>query len=157
MNKHYTFQEYLEKFTSIQDSYDYYFELQKEIDRLNNRITELEKCVSRKEEQITNLDDENFDLENEIERLKEEYVMLQNASDEVEEEKDREIERLKEDIGNYVKIVLHDRKQIDILHSIIKEVRAKLYDLNYKIKEIHNVPFDISEIFEIIDLLDKEE
>lgn len=42
------------------------------------------------------------------------------------------------------------------LHSIIKEVRGKLYDLNYKIKEIHNVPFDVSEIFEIIDLLDKE-
>ena len=30
----------------------------------------------------------------EIERLKEEYIMLQNASDEVEEEKDKEIERL---------------------------------------------------------------
>lgn len=43
------------------------------------------------------------------------------------------------------------------LLDVIKEVRGKLYDLNYKIKEIHNVPFDISEIFEIIDLLDKEE
>ena len=41
MNKHYTFQEYLEKFTSIQDSYEYYFEQQKEIDRLNNIINEL--------------------------------------------------------------------------------------------------------------------
>ena len=30
----------------------------------------------------------------EIKRLKEEYIMLQNASDEVEEEKDKEIERL---------------------------------------------------------------
>ena len=48
------------------------------------------------------------------------------------------------------------KKEIERLHSIIKEVRAKLYDLNYKIKEIHNVPFDITEIFEIIDLLDKE-
>ena len=47
-------------------------------------------------------------------------------------------------------------EEIERLNSIIKEVRAKLYDLNYKIKEIHNVPFDISEIFEIIDLLDKE-
>ena len=33
-----------------------------------------------------------------IKRLKEEYVMLQNASDEVEEEKDREIERLKNEL-----------------------------------------------------------
>ena len=45
MNKHYTFQEYLEKFTSEQDSYDYYFELQKEIDRLNNIINELEEYI----------------------------------------------------------------------------------------------------------------
>ena len=48
-------------------------------------------------------------------------------------------------------------EEIERLHSIIKEVRAKLYDLNYKIKEIHNVPFDISEIFEMIEILDKEE
>ena len=44
-NKHYTFQEYLENFSSIQDSYDYYFEQQKEIDRLNNIISELEKWL----------------------------------------------------------------------------------------------------------------
>ena len=41
------------------------------------------------------------------------------------------------------------------LLDVIKEVRTKLYDLNYKIKEIHNVPFDISEIFEMIEILDK--
>ena len=35
-----------------------------------------------------------LELQEEIKRLKEEYVMLQNASDEVEEEKDKEIERL---------------------------------------------------------------
>ena len=34
----------------------------------------------------------------EIKRLKEEHMILQNASDEVEEEKDREIETLKADI-----------------------------------------------------------
>ena len=47
MNKHYTFQEYIENFSSIQDSYDYYFEQQKEIDRLNNIINEIrEQCKS---------------------------------------------------------------------------------------------------------------
>ena len=51
-------------------------------------ITEYEKQLQKKD--------------NEIERLKEEYMILQNASDEVEEEKDKEIERL---------------------NSIIKEVR----------------------------------
>ena len=45
MNKHYTFQEYFEKFSSIQDSYDYYFEQQKEIDRLNNIISETSKDI----------------------------------------------------------------------------------------------------------------
>ena len=37
-----------------------------------------------------------------------------------------EIEKLQEDIGNYVNIVLHDRKEIDRLHSIIKEVREHI-------------------------------
>ena len=41
--------------------------------------------------------------EEEIERLKEEYVMLQNASDEVEEEKDKEIERLQDLCNKYEK------------------------------------------------------
>ena len=35
-----------------------------------------------------------LEMQEEIERLKEEYMMLQNASDEVEEEKDKEIEKL---------------------------------------------------------------
>lgn len=48
MNKHYTFQEYVEKFANIQDSYDYYFELQKENDRLNNIINELEEWLEDK-------------------------------------------------------------------------------------------------------------
>lgn len=39
----------------------------------------------------------------ENERLKEEYVMLQNASDEVEEEKDKEIERLQDLCNKYEK------------------------------------------------------
>lgn len=39
----------------------------------------------------------------EIERLKEEYMILQNASDEVEEEKDKEIERLNNIINDLLK------------------------------------------------------
>ena len=41
----------------------------------------------------------------EIERLKEEYVMLQNASDEVEEEKDKEIEEMKKRWEELYKII----------------------------------------------------
>lgn len=49
------------------------------------------------------------------------------------------------------------RKEIERLNNNIKDAKIKLYELNYKLKEIHNIPFDISEIFEIIDLLDKVE
>jgi Skp family chaperone for outer membrane proteins len=45
----------------------------------------------------------NTKLHKEIKRLKEEYVMLQNASDEVEEEKDKEIERLQDLCNKYEK------------------------------------------------------
>ena len=40
-------------------------------------------------------------MQEEIKRLKEEYVMLQNASDKVEEEKDREIERIQDLCNKY--------------------------------------------------------
>lgn len=45
----------------------------------------------------------NTKLHKEIERLKEEYMILQNASDEVEEEKDKEIERLQDLCNKYEK------------------------------------------------------
>ena len=62
-------------------------------------------------------------MQEEIERLKEEYVMLQNASDEVEEEKDREIERLNNDIKEIRELLEYKNDKIERLHSIIKEVR----------------------------------
>lgn len=43
--KHYTFQEYFETFSSIQDSYDYYFEMQKEIDKLSEYNSHLIKSI----------------------------------------------------------------------------------------------------------------
>ena len=41
----------------------------------------------------------------EIEGLKEEYMILQNASDKVEEEKDKEIERLNKDLKDACKVI----------------------------------------------------
>ena len=49
------------------------------------------------------LGDKTIEQEEEIKRLKEEYVMLQNASDKVEEEKDKEIERLQDLCNKYEK------------------------------------------------------
>ena len=76
-------------------------------------------------------------MQEEIKRLKEEYVMLQNASDEVEEAKDREIERLNSIIKEQDKELELERKSRQLLtddlvnvckislkkDNIIKEVR----------------------------------
>ena len=76
--------------------------------------------------------DTNKDLGKEIKRLKEDYMILQNASDEVEEEKDREIERL---------------------HSIIKEVREYI-GIDENIKKSCDI-YDVNGI-DILEILDKE-
>jgi len=77
-------------------------------------ITEYEKQLQKKD--------------NEIERLKEDYMILQNASDEVEEEKDKEIERL---------------------NNIIKEVRE------YIEKNTDNTNFLEVPSKELLEIIDK--
>ena len=67
-------------------------------------------------------------MQDEIKRLKEEYIMLQNASDEVEEEKDKEIERL---------------------NSIIKEVRELLSQEWYTVLRKRTIR-------QVLEILDKE-
>ena len=61
----------------------------------------------------------NTKLHKEIEGLKEEYVMLQNASDEVEEEKDREIERL----NNILDTLMQDMALLNATSK--KEIKPK--------------------------------
>lgn len=63
-------------------------------DYIKNENEILDKTTNAKIEKL---------YKEEIKRLKEEYVMLQNASDEVEEEKDREIERLQDLCNKYEK------------------------------------------------------
>lgn len=76
MNKHFTFQEYIENFSSIQDSYDYYFEQQKEIDRLNNIINglkeEIEIYIDITIDHLeTNNEEINFELRNKCRAMRE--------------------------------------------------------------------------------------
>ena len=78
---------------------------------------------SKKKNKITYLE-----MLEEIERLKEEYMILQNASDEVEEEKDKEIERL---------------------NSIIKEVRELLSQEWYTVLRKRTIR-------QVLEILDKE-
>ena len=63
----------------------------------------------------------------EIQRLKEEYIILQNASDEVEEEKDREIERLNNIINKAIEFMNYT---FNI--SSVKE----MYEIMNKLEEI---------------------
>ena len=93
---------------------------------------------------------DNANYQKEIERLKEEYVILQNASDEVEEEKDREIERLNKETGQL-------RTALDSKESIIKEVRECInrYAIeNEDYSKIYND--EEKELLEILDKADKE-
>jgi len=53
------------------------------------------------------------DLEMEIKRLKEDYMILQNASDEVEEEKDKEIERLTAESTKWESKFYDEAKKVD--------------------------------------------
>lgn len=65
--KHYTFQEYLETFSSFQDSYDYYFEMQKEIDKLSEYNLHLVKSLANYEELLC---ERNNRIDKAIELLK---------------------------------------------------------------------------------------
>ena len=88
----------------------------------------------------------------EIKRLKEEYMILQNASDEVEEEKDKEIERQKEIIRQL------DIKNLELI-TILKEVRElrnKISNLYYEEGYELDTPMLLKYIDEILDKVDKE-
>lgn len=77
----------------------------------------------------------NTKLHKEIKRLKEEYMILQNASDEVEEEKDREIERLKEQLNDetddelkQIEIMVKQQNEIERLTLESTKWESKFYD-----------------------------
>lgn len=76
------------------------------------------------------------ELQEEIKRLKEEYMILQNASDEVEEEKDKEIERLTNiinELEKYCKEMAHIEENELIAMNDFEEVYIDVLD---KIKEL---------------------
>ena len=68
---------------------------------------------------FSGIHNENITLKEEIKRLKEEYMILQNASDEVEEEKDREIERL----NNILDTLMQDMALLNATSK--KEIKPK--------------------------------
>lgn len=123
----------------------------KVLDVIANLINEKETCTYRhliydllefKEdaysELISGLTITNFlvyvkEQDKEIKRLKEEYVILQNASDEVEEEKDREIERL----NTNLEVANEDLTRIAKLLNL--EEGCTIYDIEDKIERLNNI------------------
>ena len=79
--------------------------------------------------------------------FKKPYIELENEQERelFNLDKDKEIERLKEDISNYVKITLHDRKEIDRLNNIINELE-KYINEEYIYDELGMKIFDASEL-----------
>lgn len=72
-----------------------------------------------------NISFSQFGIAKEIKRLKEDYMILQNASDEVEEEKDKEIERL----NNIINEIEKDIKNL-YTYGIKNNAEQKDYLLN---------------------------
>ena len=85
-----------------------------------------------------------WELVDEIKRLKEEYMILQNASDEVEEEKGKEIERLNNIINGLEKwlkeeverlMTIEQSNNVIFLIGAYTEVLDKLQELKGSDKE----------------------
>ena len=86
--------------------------------------------------------EEHNNMKQDIKRLKEEYMMLQNASDKVEEEKDREIERLTFESTKWESKFYDEAKKVDKAINELNKL-SSLYDDNYtvsdKAKDIINI------------------
>lgn len=80
---------------------------------------EIQEIVAKAEDNYDRLKDKVHEQYDEIKRLKEEYIMLQNASDKVEEEKDREIERL----NNILDTLMQDMALLNATSK--KEIKPK--------------------------------
>ena len=69
--------------------------------------------IELRAEDIKTLLEEHNNMKQDIKRLKEEYMILQNASDEVEEEKDKEIERLTFESTKWESKFYDEAKKVD--------------------------------------------
>ena len=96
------------------------------------------------------------DKDEEIKRLKEEYMILQNASDEVEEEKDKEIARLTAESTKWESKFYDEAKKVD---EAIEYIEKNSYttietidDINYFIVRLDKCP----DLLDILKGSDKE-
>ena len=125
-----------------------------EVNELLNRLGELEDAP------LIWINKKVYDMDQEIKRLKEEYIMLQNASDEVEEEKDREIERLQDLCNKYEKEhkTTYEiwKKDIYLYNSLVDRIDKAIEYMNYtfnisSVKEMYEIMNELEKILQGVD------
>lgn len=87
----------------------------------------------------------NGEMLTENEQLKEWLKIANKSNEELQKERDMYKDSFETMSTNYFR-----------LENIIKEARKKLVNLNDKFKTISGIPFNVSEIVEMIEMLDKE-
>ena len=112
----------------------------KEVNDLLERLGELEDAP------LIWINKKVYDMAQEIKRLKEEYMILQNASDEVEEEKDKEIEKLQDLCNKYEKE-----------HKTTYEIWKKDIYLYNSMVDRMNYTFNISSVKEMYEIMNELE
>ena len=121
----------------------------KEVNDLLKRLEELEDAP------LIWINKKVYDIAQEIKRLKEEYMILQNASDKVEEEKDKEIERLTAESTKWESKFYDEAKKVDKAIEFIKENENNISS----IKDLENNKTYNSALLSVKDILqgvDKE-
>lgn len=115
-----------------------------------------EKMIQTQLIDIANFKKQVEEKNEEIERLKEEYVMLQNASDEVEEDKNKEIARLTAESTKWESKFYDEAKKVD---EAIEYIEKNSYttietidDINYFIVRLDKCP----DLLDILKGSDKE-
>ena len=128
----------------------------KEVNDLLERLGELEDAP------LIWINKKVYDMAQEIKRLKEEYMILQNASDEVEEEKDKEIEKLQDLCNKYEKEhkTTYEiwKKDIYLYNSMVDRIDKAIEYMNYtfnisSVKEMYEI---MNELEKILQGSDKE-
>ena len=98
--------------------------------------------------------EEHDNMKQDIKRLKEEYMILQNASDEVEEDKDKEIERLTAESTKWESKFYDEAKKVDKAIEYLES-----YNTDFKNCRFGEAPISIRELGDLLDILkgvDKE-
>ncbi len=117
---------------------------------------EIQEIIAKAEDNYDRLKDRVHEQYEEIKRLKEEYVMLQNASDKVEEDKNKEIERLTAESTKWESKFYDEAKKVD---KAIEYIEKNSYTTLETIDDINYFIVRLDKCADLLDILkgvDKE-